>query len=466
MRILLSNDDGYFAPGIQALFQALEGLGEIVVVAPEQNRSGASNSLTLDRPLFLKQAASGFYFVNGTPTDCVHLAVTGMLDYMPDIIVSGINHGANMGDDTIYSGTVAAATEGFLLGIPSIAISLTSFEGNNYSTAGRVARELVERFVRDPIREPVLLNVNVPDIPYADLCGTGSDAAGPASQGRTGGHDALPAQRNGVLGWRRRRRRRCRTGYGFQRGRARLCLHYSPAGRSDTPGAGVGDCELDAMTASGLHGIGMTSQRTRARMIERLREMGIRNEAVLNAMAAVPRHVFVEEALASRAYEDTALPLGMGQTISQPFVVARMIELLLNGRTSLGKTLEVGAGCGYQAAVLAQLTADVFAIERLAPLLEKAKANMRQLKQFNVRLKHGDGRLGMPEAAPFDSIIVAAAGLEVPPALLEQLAVGGRLVLPVGTSEQYLSFIERTPQGFVEKRLDAVRFVPLLAGTQ
>jgi len=172
MRILLSNDDGYFAPGIQALFQALERLGEIVVVAPEQNRSGASNSLTLDRPLFLKQAASGFYFVNGTPTDCVHLAVTGMLDYMPDIIVSGINHGANMGDDTIYSGTVAAATEGFLLGIPSIAISLTSFEGNNYITAGRVARQLVERFIRDPIREPVLLNVNVPDIPYADLCGT------------------------------------------------------------------------------------------------------------------------------------------------------------------------------------------------------------------------------------------------------------------------------------------------------
>lgn len=220
------------------------------------------------------------------------------------------------------------------------------------------------------------------------------------------------------------------------------------------------------MSANGLHGIGMTSQRTRSRMIERLREMGIRNEAVLAAMAAVPRHVFVEEALASRAYEDTALPLGMGQTISQPFVVARMIELLLNGRTTLGKTLEVGAGCGYQAAVLAQLTSEVYAVERLAPLLEKAKANMRQLKQFNVRLKHADGQLGMPEAAPFDSIIVAAAGLKVPPALLEQLAVGGRLVLPVGTSEQYLSFIERTPQAFVETRLDAVRFVPLLAGTQ
>jgi len=156
----------------------------------------------------------------------------------------------------------------------------------------------------------------------------------------------------------------------------------------------------------------------------------------------------------------------MGQTISQPFVVARMIELLLNGRPALGKTLEVGAGCGYQAAVLAQLTTDVYAVERLGPLMEKAKANMRALKQFNVRLKHADGQWGLPEAGPFDGIIVAAAGLKVPQALLEQLAEGGRLVLPVGAAEQYLSFIERTPQGFTEMRLDAVRFVPLLAGTQ
>lgn len=171
MRILLSNDDGYFAPGLAELAEGLVGLGEITVVAPEQNRSGASNSLTLDRPLFLKRASNGYYFVNGTPTDCVHLAVTGMLDNLPDIVVSGINHGANMGDDTIYSGTVAAATEGFLLGLPSIAISLTSFEGRNFATAGRIARELVERFIRDPIREPVLLNVNVPDIPYESLQG-------------------------------------------------------------------------------------------------------------------------------------------------------------------------------------------------------------------------------------------------------------------------------------------------------
>ncbi|HJW27093.1 MAG TPA: 5'/3'-nucleotidase SurE [Rhodocyclaceae bacterium] len=171
MRILLSNDDGYFSPGIAALAEALKDLAEIVVVAPERNRSGASNSLTLDRPLSLRKAANGFYFVDGTPTDCVHLAVTGILDPLPDMIVSGINHGANMGDDTIYSGTVAAATEGFLLGIPSIAVSLTSFEGKHFDAAGRVARDLVQRFMRQPMGQPVLLNVNVPDLPYEALGG-------------------------------------------------------------------------------------------------------------------------------------------------------------------------------------------------------------------------------------------------------------------------------------------------------
>ena len=171
MRILLSNDDGYFAPGLEALYHSLQELGDIVVVAPEQNRSGASNSLTLDRPLMLKKASNGFYFVNGTPTDCVHLAVTGMLEYLPDIIVSGINLGANMGDDTIYSGTVAAATEGFLLGIPSIAVSMASYEGNNFSAAGRVVKDLINRFVANPVKEPVLLNVNVPDVPYELLKG-------------------------------------------------------------------------------------------------------------------------------------------------------------------------------------------------------------------------------------------------------------------------------------------------------
>ena len=171
MRILLSNDDGYFAPGLAQLATSLDGLGDISVVAPERNRSGASNSLTLDRPMYLRKAANGFMYVSGTPTDCVHLAVTGVLEHQPDMVVSGINLGANMGDDTIYSGTVAAATEGYLLGVPSIAFSLGSFEGKHFETAGRVARELVQRFSDTPFVEPILLNVNVPDVPYDELRG-------------------------------------------------------------------------------------------------------------------------------------------------------------------------------------------------------------------------------------------------------------------------------------------------------
>jgi len=217
---------------------------------------------------------------------------------------------------------------------------------------------------------------------------------------------------------------------------------------------------------SGLHGIGMTSQRTRARMIERLRQQGIRDEAVLSAMAATPRHVFIEEALAHRAYEDTALPLGLGQTISQPYIVARMIEILRAGREGLGKTLEIGAGCGYQASVLGRLTKEVFAIERLKPLLEKAKVNLRQTQQFNIRLKYADGHEGLPEAAPFDTIICAAAATHVPPALLQQLSVGGRMVLPLGTTDQVMLLVERTAKGFVESRFEAVRFVPMLSGTE
>ena len=212
-------------------------------------------------------------------------------------------------------------------------------------------------------------------------------------------------------------------------------------------------------------GIGMTSQRTRSRMIDRLREQGIRDEHVLAAIAAVPRHVFVEEALASRAYEDTALPLGFSQTISQPYIVARMIEVLRAGR-ELGKTLEIGAGCGYQAAVLAQLTDEVYAVERIEPLLAKAKLNMRAIQQFKVRLKHADGNLCLPEAAPFDTIIVAAAALRVPNALLQQLALGGRMLLPLGAGDQYLLLVERRAEGYVETRLDSVRFVPLLSGLE
>ena len=194
MRILLSNDDGYFAPGLAFLAAALADLAGITVVAPERDRSGASNSLTLDRPLSVRRSANGFLFVNGTPTDCVHLAVTGLLEELPDMVVSGINLGANMGDDTIYSGTVAAATEGYLLGIPSIAVSLASKAGRHFDTAARVVREMVERFARRPRAGPVLLNVNVPDLPARCAEGARNHAPRQAPQGRTGGQDNQPAR--------------------------------------------------------------------------------------------------------------------------------------------------------------------------------------------------------------------------------------------------------------------------------
>ncbi len=171
MRILLSNDDGYFAPGLACLAEALAEIAEIIVVAPERDRSGSSNSLTLDRPLSLQRAHNEFYFVNGTPTDCVHLAVTGMLDIFPDMVISGINNGANMGDDTVYSGTVAAATEGFLLGVPSLAVSLADGSNGNYTTAAQVAVDLVKRFDKDKLSIPILLNINVPDIEYSQIQG-------------------------------------------------------------------------------------------------------------------------------------------------------------------------------------------------------------------------------------------------------------------------------------------------------
>ncbi|MCF8176484.1 MAG: protein-L-isoaspartate(D-aspartate) O-methyltransferase [Burkholderiaceae bacterium] len=219
------------------------------------------------------------------------------------------------------------------------------------------------------------------------------------------------------------------------------------------------------MNAATLNGIGMTSQRTRARMVERLREQGIRDARVLHAMGQVPRHIFIEQALANRAYDDTALPLGFGQTISQPYVVARMIEILIEGR-EIGKTLEVGAGCGYQAAILGVLSKQVFAVERIAPLLARARDNLKQLKLSHIRLKHADGNLGLREAAPFDTIILAAAAAAAPPALLAQLAPGGRLVMPLGSTQQVINLVERTERGLVETQFDAVRFVPLLPGVE
>jgi protein-L-isoaspartate(D-aspartate) O-methyltransferase len=216
---------------------------------------------------------------------------------------------------------------------------------------------------------------------------------------------------------------------------------------------------------SRLAGIGMTSQRTRMRMVERLRQQGIRDEIVLAAMNEVPRHIFIDEALASRAYEDYALPLGFGQTISQPFIVARMTELARAGGT-LERVLEIGTGCGYQTAVLARVAHEVYSLERISPLVSKARRHLRELRIANVRVKHGDGMGGLEQAAPFDAIVMTAAATHVPQVLKDQLAVGGRIVMPVGSDEQRLCVVERSAQGYTEKTLDQVKFVPLMPGVE
>jgi protein-L-isoaspartate(D-aspartate) O-methyltransferase len=213
---------------------------------------------------------------------------------------------------------------------------------------------------------------------------------------------------------------------------------------------------------SARDGIGMTSGRTRLRMVENLRREGIADERVLNAMAEIPRHLFVDEGIASRAYEDVALPIGHGQTISSPTIVAEMTQLLLE--KPMGKVLEIGTGCGYQTAVLGKLVREVYTLERIAPLMDKARRHLRDLRYYNVRYKHADGHAGYPEGAPYDGILMAASATHVPEALKQQLAVGGRMVLPVGTEDQWLWVVDRTEKGFVEQKRAAVRFVPLLPG--
>ncbi len=217
-----------------------------------------------------------------------------------------------------------------------------------------------------------------------------------------------------------------------------------------------------------LQGIGMTSQRTRDRMIKRLIEQGITDERVLNVMRTTPRHIFMDEALASRAYEDTALPIGYNQTISQPYIVAKMTELLLENRESLGNVLEIGTGCGYQTAILAQVVGDVYSVERILPLQKKAKTHTELLKLKNIRYTHSDGGWGWADYAPYEGILVAAAPNEVPEALLEQLAIGGVMIIPVGEQDgdQILQRITRTESHFQIEELEPVIFVPFLAGKE
>jgi protein-L-isoaspartate(D-aspartate) O-methyltransferase len=218
--------------------------------------------------------------------------------------------------------------------------------------------------------------------------------------------------------------------------------------------------------ASKFTGTGMTSDRTRARMVEALRSRGIKNERVLSIMADVPRHVFVEEALQDRAYElDKALPIGFGQTISTPEIVAIMTELMCERIDGVPKKiLEIGTGCGYQTAILAKLAKDVYTVERIAPLMDKARRTLRDLRYYNVIFKHADGHFGYAEAGLYDAIITTAAAAEVPQQLTAQLAIGGRLILPVGVDTQKLYVIDRTETAFIQKIVHDVRFVPLVPG--
>ena len=212
----------------------------------------------------------------------------------------------------------------------------------------------------------------------------------------------------------------------------------------------------------------MTSQRTRDRMLSRLREQGIKDEITLAAINEIPRHIFVDEALSTRAYEDVSLPIGFGQTISQPYTVAKMTETLRAGKP-LGKVLEIGTGCGYQTSVLSKVASEVYSLERISPLVMKARKHLRELRMSNIKLKHADGTIGLPEFGPFDGIIVTAAASHIPESLLSQLAVGGRMVIPVGTDEQILFLIEHIENNgvseFKKTKLEAVKFVPLLGGT-
>ncbi len=214
-------------------------------------------------------------------------------------------------------------------------------------------------------------------------------------------------------------------------------------------------------------GIGMTSLRTRERMIKRLAEQGITNKRVLEVMRDTPRHIFMDEALSSRAYEDTALPIGYNQTISQPYIVARMTEELLDSARNLKKVLEIGTGCGYQAAILAQLVGHVYSVERILSLQKKAKLHIGELAFRNISYLHGDGHLGWSNYAPFDGILVSAAPAEIPVMLLKQLSIGGVMVIPTGSSGmQVLQKIIRTPSGYEKENLEAVTFVPFLSGTE
>lgn len=437
--------------------ESLREFADVQVVAPDRNRSGASNSLTLESSLRTFTFENGDIAVQmGTPTDCVYLGVNALMRPRPDIVVSGINAGPNLGDDVIYSGTVAAAMEGRHLGFPALAVSLDGHK--HYDTAAAVTCSILRALCKEPLRTGRILNINVPDLPLDQIKGIRVTRCGtrhPADQ-------VIPQQdpRGNTLYWIGPPGGKCDAGPGtdfaaVDEGYVSITpLHVDLTAHS------AQDVVSELVKQRGSWHA-MVSRRVQA-LLDQLRAQGIQDEQVLNALAAVPREKFVDEAFEQKAWDNIALPIGQGQTISQPYMVARMTELL--ELTPQSRVLEIGTGSGYQTAILAHLVQHVCSVERIKGLQWQARRRLKNLDLHNVSTRHGDGWQGWQARAPFDAIIVTAAPPEIPTALMTQLDEGGILVLPVGEEHQYLKRVRRRGGEFIIDTVEAVRFVPLVKG--
>lgn len=370
--------------------------------------------------------------------------------------MSGINAGPNLGDDVIYSGTVAAAMEGRHLGFPALAVSLDGHK--HYDTAAAVTCSILRALCKEPLRTGRILNINVPDLPLDQIKGIRVTRCGtrhPADQ-------VIPQQdpRGNTLYWIGPPGGKCDAGPGtdfaaVDEGYVSITpLHVDLTAHS------AQDVVSDWLNSVGV-GTQMVSRRVQA-LLDQLRAQGIQDEQVLNALAAVPREKFVDEAFEQKAWDNIALPIGQGQTISQPYMVARMTELL--ELTPQSRVLEIGTGSGYQTAILAHLVQHVCSVERIKGLQWQARRRLKNLDLHNVSTRHGDGWQGWQARAPFDAIIVTAAPPEIPTALMTQLDEGGILVLPVGEEHQYLKRVRRRGGEFIIDTVEAVRFVPLVKG--
>ena len=437
-RILVTNDDGVFSEGIQLLAKALAEFSEVIVVAPDREQSASGHSLTLHRPLRMVKIEDNVYSVDGTPTDCVNLGVLWLLEENPpDLVVSGINFGFNLGDDVTYSGTVSATFEGTLLGIPSVAFSQEVGEHFSFATAASFAGRLVKLLCTHELPRDLLLNVN---IPAGDVSGVRFTKLGHRVYKQSVVEKTDP------------------------RGRRYFWIAGTPEWQND---AGT-DHEAGSngwISITPLH-LDLTDYRgleyQRKRLVRDLRARGIRDERVLQVMYEVPRHEFVRRHMRNQSYADFALPLEAGQTISQPYVVARMTEML--DLSPEHTVLEIGTGSGYQTAILARLARWVYSLERVAELAQKAIPRLRDLGIDNVKVQTFDGTIGWSDGAPFDRILVTAGAPDAPKPLLDQLAVGGLLVVPIGDREsQRLVTMRRLEDGRVQRSEgEEVVFVPLV----